>query len=68
MDEALKEGMNVTIAQITKVLLLVACVFTLFMATGCLVEERGRHHDDVVVAPVPPPVVVVRPPVVVVHP
>ena len=71
-DEAFKAGMNITTARITKAVLFFTCLFTLFMTTGCLVEERERHHDrdrdrDVIVAPAPPPAVIVRPPEVIVH-
>lgn len=68
MDEAERDSMNITTMQITKVVLLFACTITLFMTSGCLVEDRGRYHDhDRAVVVAPAPAVVVRPPVVVVH-
>jgi len=48
--------MNAT--QIKPLLILLTCVFILFMLSGCVVAP---YPEPVVVAPPPPPAVVVRP-------
>ena len=63
IDQNLKIKLNM------KTTLLFAGLITLFITSGCVVDDghRDHHRDAVIVAPAPPPAVVVRPPEVIVR-